>query len=138
MTSGQIEAIASEVVNRFLQQAMGRGPSSVNATLIPRGLVVRMSDVLTPAEACLTKRDQADPAQAEAIVREMRDRIVRASRLEITASLRAAIGRQASAVLHDLDPASGEEMMLFTFSADPAEPAGDHGHRPRRDRRTSA
>lgn len=135
MTTGQVEAFAADVVNRFLQQAMGRGPSTISATLLPRSLVVRMRDVLTPAEIRLTRGDQPDRPHAEAIVREMRDRIVRAGRVELANALRAAIGRQPSAVLHDLDPGSGEAMMIFTFATEATEPSGDHDHRSRRERR---
>lgn len=136
MTSGQIEALAAEVVNRFFQDSIGRGSTTIRASLMPRSLVVRLSGVLTPAEARLTRRDQPDRQRAESIVREMRDRIVRAGRDELAAALLVGIGRQPSAVLHDLDPGSGEEVMVFTFASGADGPEVERARRPRGDRRT--
>lgn len=117
MTNGQIEALAADVVNKFLLEAVGRGPSATTATLSHGMLVVHLRDVLTPAEKCLAKAGEPERDHAEAMVRGIRDRIVRAGRDELAAALRDSIGHQPAAVLHDTDPASGDEVLIFTFAA---------------------
>ena len=117
-TRGEIEAIAGDVVNRFLQRTVGRGPSATTVTFADAALVVHLRDVLTPAERSLTKVDESERSRAESMVRGIRDHIVRSGRAELAAALRDAVGRQPAAVLHDVDPSSGDEVVVFLFAAD--------------------
>lgn len=137
-TQGQVEALASDVVNKFLLRTMGRGSSVTTATLTPRVLVVHLRDVLTVTEKSLSNGEPQDRHRAEAMVRGIRDQIVRSGRDELAAALRDSIGRQPAAVLHDVDPASGDEVVVFTFAAEPASAGLAVVARPARDRRSSA
>jgi uncharacterized protein YbcI len=54
-TRGEIEAAISEIVSRFQQDYMGRGPKDIHTHLIGDLLVVRLRDILTAAEQHLIK-----------------------------------------------------------------------------------
>ena len=54
-TQGEIEAAICEVISRFEQDYMGRGPKDIHAHLIGDLLVVRLQGVLTAAEQHLAK-----------------------------------------------------------------------------------
>jgi len=113
-TCGEIEARAGEAVNGFLQRKIGRGASTVTATLDANALYVRLHDVLTLKERSLAG-SSAHPERGESMVREVRDHLVRECRGELAAALAGIVGRAPSAVLHDLDPASGDELIAFFF-----------------------
>jgi len=115
-TCGEIEARAGEAVNGFLQRKIGRGASTVTATIDANALYVRLQDVLTLKERNLA-RSGADPTRGAAMVREVRDLIVRENHDELSAALAGIVGTAPSAVLHDLDPASGDELIAFFFGA---------------------
>lgn len=114
-TVGQIEARACEEVNRFLQRTVGRGAADVSATFAKDALFVHLRDVLTHAERSLAAASGADAPRNEAMVREMRDLLVRRSREELSAVLAVIVGRESVAVLHDLDAATGHEVIAFLF-----------------------
>jgi len=114
---GEIEAQAGEAVNRFLQKAVGRGASTVSATLGAHALYVHLQDVLTIGERSLACRSSPQPGRGQSMVREARDHLVRESREELTAALAGIVGSTPSAMLHDVDPASGDELIAFLFAA---------------------
>ena len=116
-TCGQVEAIACEVVNKFLQQMVGRGASNVTAMLTPDVLLVHLRDVLTTVELTLANTTSEDGRSADSVVRAIRDQLVRRSRAQLARRLAEAIGRQPMAVLHDVEPTTGEEILVFTFAA---------------------
>lgn len=114
---GEIEAQAGEAVNRFLQKTVGRGASTVTATLGAHALYVHLHDVLTIGERSLSSAASAQPRRGQSMVREARDHLVRESRAELTATLAGIVGSTPSAMLHDVDPASGQELIAFLFAA---------------------
>lgn len=119
-TEGRIEARAGEEVNSFMQRAVGRGASTVTATLRQDALYVHLHDVLTPAERRLASSGGAETDRGESMVREVRDHLVRSSRGELAAALAGIIGRVPTAVLHDVDPGSGHEVIAFFFRPPPS------------------
>lgn len=114
---GEIEAQAGEAVNRFLQRAVGRGASTVTATLGAHALYVHLKDVLTLGERSLSCAASSQPGRGQSMVREARDHLVQESRAELTAALAGIVGSTPSAMLHDVDPASGDELIAFFFIA---------------------
>lgn len=115
-STGEIEAQAGEAVNKFLQRTVGRGASTVTATLGAHALYVHLQDVLTLGERSLACGAATEPSRGESMVREVRDHLVRGSRAELTLALAGIVGSTPSAMLHDVDPASGDELIAFFFS----------------------
>ncbi|MFM7033807.1 MAG: Na-translocating system protein MpsC family protein [Planctomycetia bacterium] len=115
-TDGQAEALACEIVNQCLQRMIGRGAGTVSATLTPCCLYVHLRDVLTTAERSLASTDGNSRTTSESLVREVRDRLVRQARGELAATLAASLGRHPQSVLHDVDPTTGDEVVVFTFA----------------------
>ena len=67
-TAGQIEATACEIVNRFIQDNMGRGAGTVTATLTRGLLVVHLRDMLTASEKNLTREGNGDGHGASTLI----------------------------------------------------------------------
>lgn len=121
-TTGQIEAAVCTIVTRFHRDVVGRGPGRVTASMQGDRLFVHLQGVLTTAEACLVDRDAAEGGCD--MIRALRDRLVRQSRAQLLESLGATVGRRAESLLHDVAPASDEEVFVVGFSS-----AGTAGRR---------
>ena len=115
-SAGQIEASACEIVNRFMQDNMGRGAGTVTATYARGLLLVHLSDMLTTSEKKLSCGCGVDDHSASTLIRSMRDQLVRQGRDALIEALATAIGRTPSSVLHDIDPTTADEILVFTFT----------------------
>ena len=117
---GQIEAAVCDLVTRFHRDAVGRGPGCVTASMQGDRLFVHLQGILTTAESCLVEGDAAPPGAGSDMIRALRDRIVRQAREQLLAALGATIGRRAESLLHDVAPATDEEVFVVGFARDDA------------------
>lgn len=121
-TTGQIEAAACDVVTRFHRDTIGRGPRSVTATLRTNMLFVHLEDVLTTAEKTVVSADSVDPARSIELIREMRNHLVQQARSELLAALSRTIGTRAVGMMHDIDPTTASEVLVFHLADQPHPP----------------
>ena len=113
---GQVEAAACDVITRFHRDVVGRGPDQISASLQGDCLFVHLRGVLTRAEETLRATDGQTPAQGEALIRTVRDEVVRRARDTLLDALSGTIGRRTESLLHDIAPDSDEEMFVVTFA----------------------
>jgi uncharacterized protein YbcI len=116
-TSGEIEAAICQVMSRFEQEYMGRGPKDVHAHLIGDLLVVRLKGVLTAAEQHLVKTLQAEKARD--LLKQVRVQLMEAARPILEAMVREITGVKVLSLHHDISTATGEEVVLFTLIESP-------------------
>ncbi len=115
-SAGQVEAAACDVITRFHRDVVGRGPDQISASLQGDCLFVHLRGVLTRAEETLRSTDGQTPAQGEALIRTVRDEVVRRARDTLLDALSGTIGRRTESLLHDIAPDSDEEMFVVTFA----------------------
>lgn len=115
-SAGQVEAAACDVITRFHRDVVGRGPDQISASLQGDCLFVHLRGVLTRAEETLRATDGQTPAQGEALIRTVRDEVVRRARDTLLDALSGTIGRRTESLLHDIAPDSDEEMFVVTFA----------------------
>jgi uncharacterized protein YbcI len=116
-TSGEIEAAICEVMTRFEQEYMGRGPKDVRAYLIGDLLVVRLRGVLTAAEQHLVKTLQADKGRD--LLKQVRIQLMEAARPIIEAMVQEIVSVKVLSLHHDISTVTGEEVVLFTLVEPP-------------------
>ncbi len=116
-TQGEIEAAICEVINRFEQGFMGRGPKDIRAHLIGDLLVVRLKGVLTAAEQQLVKALPADKGRD--LLKQVRTHLVETARPALEAMIQQITGIQPVSLHHDVSTVTGEEVLLFTLAAPP-------------------
>ena len=116
-TSGEIEAAICQVMSRFEQEYMGRGPRDVHAHLIGDLLVVRLQGVLTAAEQHLVKTLQAEKARD--LLKQVRIQLIEAARPILEAMVQEITGVKVLSLHHDISTAIGEEVVLFTLVGSP-------------------
>jgi uncharacterized protein YbcI len=77
-TEGELEAAICDVVNRFEQEYMGRGPKEIHTHLIGDLVVVRLTGVLTAAEKNLVKTLPSDKGRD--LLKQIRTHLVETAR----------------------------------------------------------
>jgi uncharacterized protein YbcI len=116
-TSGEIEAAICQVMSRFEQEYMGRGPKDVHAHLIGDLLVVRLKGVLTAAEQHLVNTLQAEKARD--LLKQVRNQLIEAARPILEAMVQEITDVKVLSLHHDISTATGEEIVLFTLVGSP-------------------
>jgi uncharacterized protein YbcI len=116
-TQGEIEAAISEVISRFGQDYMGRGPTDIHAHLLGDLLVVRLHGVLTAAEQHLVKSVSAEKGRD--LLKQVRTHLIETARPFIEAMVEKATGIKVVTMHHDISTRTGEEVILFTLARSP-------------------
>ena len=116
-TSGEIEAAICQVMSRFEQEYMGRGPKDVHAHLIGDLLVVRLKGVLTAAEQHLVNTLQAEKARD--LLKQVRNQLIEAARPILEAMVQEITDVKVLSLHHDISTATGEELVVFTLVGSP-------------------
>lgn len=124
MSNGQMEAAACDVVNGFLQRAMGRGATRITAVLRPDTLWVHLQGVLTQIERTLVCPESRHRSLGEALVRDGRSLLFRQGKEELIGAMTLAIGIETATILHAVDPSSGNEMIAFSLRLPASEADG--------------
>ena len=116
-TSGEIEAAICQVMSRFEQEYMGRGPKDVHTHLIGDLLVVRLHEVLTAAEQHLVKSLPVENGRD--LLKQVRIQLIEAARPILEAMVQEITGVKVLSLHHDISTTTGEEVVLFTLVAPP-------------------
>ncbi|MGH7411223.1 MAG: DUF2294 domain-containing protein [Candidatus Methylomirabilis sp.] len=125
-TKGQIEAEIRNTIIKFEMDFMGRGPSDVRAFILKDMVVVRLRDVLTPAEHQLAKNPEG-----ATIVKRMRENLIAQARDTLGKSIGKITGTDVVGLFTDIETTSGDRVLVFTLGSD-LEAALNNSPRPGR------
>ncbi len=117
-TRGELEAAACQVITRFEQEYMGRGPKTIHAHLVDDMLVIRLQGVLTAAEQQLVKTHPIDKGRG--LLKQVRCQLMETARPLLEALVLETTGVSVVSLHHDISTITGEEVVIFTLSAIPA------------------
>lgn len=121
-SQGEIEAAVCDVISRFQQEYMGRGPRDIHTHLIENKLFVHLQGVLTAAEQRLIEshaNGNGNGRGAE-LLKQLRSHLVLTGRPMLEKLVRDVTGAQPVSVHHDISTATGEEVIVFTLAAVPS------------------
>jgi len=121
-SQGEIEAAVCDVISRFQQEYMGRGPRDIHTHLIDNKLFVHLQGVLTAAEQRLIEshgNGNGNGRGAE-LLKQLRSHLVLTGRPMLEALVHEVTGTQPVSVHHDISTATGEEVIVFTLAAVPS------------------
>jgi uncharacterized protein YbcI len=113
-TKGQIEAEISKAMVRFKREQLGRGPADIRTQIVQDMVIVRMADMLTPAERSLVRAGSVD------LLKQVRTKLLENEREALNQMLREATGCEVISVYSDLNPESGERIIVFVLCASPS------------------
>ncbi len=109
-TRGQIEAAISDAMVCFERDRMGRVPGTIRTRLLKDMVIVRMVDVLSPAERAVLQDGATD------LVQQLRRRLLENERATLAGILQTVTGCPVLSVYVDLCPLTGERIILFTLN----------------------
>jgi uncharacterized protein YbcI len=116
-TQGEIESAICEVISRFEQDYMGRGPKDIRTYLLGDLIVVRLKGVLTAAEQHLVKSQT--PEKGRDLLKQVRTHLIETARPVMEAMVEEVTGIKVMSLHHDISTGTGEEVVLFTLEETP-------------------
>jgi uncharacterized protein YbcI len=116
-TQGEIEAAICEVITRFEQQFMGRGPKDIRTHLVDDLVIVRLQGVLTAAEQQLVTSLPVEKGRD--LLKQVRTQLIEAARPVIEALIAEVTGAKVLSLHHDISTSRGEEIVVLTLAEAP-------------------
>ena len=113
---GQVEEEVSQAVIRFEKEYMGRGPLEARTHLVEDLVVVRLKNVLTPAELSLT----ATGERGRELIKQMRQQLIETGAKRLCADVEKIVGVEVQSMHTDISTRTGERIIVFTLAARPA------------------
>jgi uncharacterized protein YbcI len=123
-TKGQIEADICEAVVRFEKEYLGRGPLEAKAYLLDDMVLVRLKDVLTPAEIRLASA--ADRKDGRELIKRLRITLLEQGRPLLESAVEEILGVKTKSLHTDISTVTGERVILFSLDG---PTAWGHGRR---------
>jgi uncharacterized protein YbcI len=116
-SQGEVEAAICDMVNRFEQEYMGRGPKEIHTHIIGDLVVVRLKGVLTEAERHLVKVLPSEKGRD--LLKQVRNHLVETARPMMEAMIQQVTGKTVVSLHQDISTKTGEEVILFTLAEAP-------------------
>lgn len=113
LTKGQLEDAIAKKILKFEKEYIGRGPERIKAYIHSDMVIVRESDFLTLAEKKLAATDQGVD-----LIREMRVKLIDASRRLLCEIITELTGLEVIALHSDISIEANERMMVFSLSGE--------------------
>jgi uncharacterized protein YbcI len=117
-TQGEIEAAICDGMSHFEQEYMGRGPKDIRAHLIGDFLVIRLKGVLTAAEQHLVRT--VPDVKGRDLLKQVRTQLIEVARPTLDHLVESITGIKPLSLHHDISTLTGEEVVIFTLSEQPA------------------
>jgi uncharacterized protein YbcI len=118
-TRGELEAEISQAIIRFEKEDMGRGPLETKTFLLDDLVVVRLKNVLTPAEHKLAQME--DRARGRDLVKLARQNLLEHGRELLEAVLWDILGVKVVSLHTDISTKTGERIIVFTMASKVAD-----------------
>lgn len=125
-TRGQIESEISEALVKFEKEYMGRGPLETKSYIIDDMLLVRLKNVLTPAELRLA--EAGAHKNGRELIKRVRITLLEQGRPLLEAEVERIVGVKVKSLHTDISTVTGERVLLFSLASAPNFPQGPHRH----------
>jgi uncharacterized protein YbcI len=112
-TRGQVEAEISKAMVRFKREQLGRGPADIRTQIVQDMVIVRMADMLTPAERALVRAGSVD------LLKQVRTKLLENEHEMLDRMLREVTGCEVATIYSDLCSRTGEQIIVFILRESP-------------------
>lgn len=109
-TKGQIEADISDAMVRLQREHTGRGPNQAHTYILEDMVLVRMQEVLTPAERQLTGNPHG-----QSLVKQFHQQMHEIARRELEQIIEAHTSCKVTSIHSDVSTKTGEQMSIFVL-----------------------
>lgn len=112
-TRGALEAEFTKAMIQLEKEHFGRGPLEARTFFISDMILVRLTGILTPAEAKL-----AESREGQDLVKETRRQLFEIARPMIAEAVTAVVGCQLISLHTDMSTKTGERIVVLTVDED--------------------
>jgi uncharacterized protein YbcI len=113
-TQGEIEAAVCDMISRFEQEYMGRGPKKINTYLLGDLLLVRLRGVMTEAEQQLVRT--LPVGKGRELVKQVRTQLIEAARPLMESLVHDVTGVKVLSLHQDISTVTAEELVVLTLA----------------------
>jgi len=107
----------SQAIIRFEKEFMGRGPLNARTYLIDDLVLVRLKNVLTPAELKLS--EVQDISRGRFLIKQMRQELIEQGRPLLDNIVNNILGIPVVSLHTDISAKTGERIIVFTLASSP-------------------
>lgn len=128
-TKGQIEAEISDQMVKLQREHTGRGPNQAHTYIVGDMVIVRMQEVLTPAERQLTGKPHG-----QSLVKQFHQQMHEIARKSLEQIVEDHTGCKVTSLHSDVSTKTGEQLSIYVLDRDLESllPRSKHEHPPRR------
>ena len=109
-TRGQIEAEISDAMVKFHRERTGRGPTQARTFLVEDLVIVRLQEVLTPAERQLTGNPHG-----QSLIKQFHQQMYEIARKDLEEIVETATGARVLSLHNDVSTKSGEQVAIYVM-----------------------
>ena len=113
----ELEKDIGQAIIRFEKEFMGRGPLETKAYVIDDMVLVRLKNVLTPAELKLSESES--PERGRYLIKQMRQELIERGRPLLDAVIKDILGVEVTSLHTDISSKTGERIIVFTLETRP-------------------
>ncbi|MEJ2053247.1 MAG: DUF2294 domain-containing protein [Calditrichaceae bacterium] len=113
-TKGQLEAEISIAIAKFEKEHLGRGPKQVNTYIVEDVILVRLMDVITPAEKTL-----AGMNNGVQLMKQARLSLIEGCRPVLEGIINDITGVNTISLHTDVSTRTGERIFVFCLEKNP-------------------
>lgn len=113
----ETEREISQAIIRFEKEFMGRGPLEARSYIIDDMVLVRLKNVLTPAELKLVESEESK--RGRYLIKQVRQELIEQGRPLLDAALNGILGVHVVSLHTDISTNTGERIIVFTLKKRP-------------------
>ena len=117
MNQRDTEREISQAIVRFEKEYMGRGPLEARVFIIEDMVLVRLKNVLTPAELKLAESESGE--RGRYLIKQVRQELLESARPLLDAVIRNICGIDVVSLHTDISSKTGERIIVFTLQHRP-------------------
>jgi uncharacterized protein YbcI len=111
------EREVSKAIVRFEKEFMGRGPLDARTFIIEDMVLVRLKNVLTPAELKLAESEPGK--RGRHLIKQVRQELIEQGRPLLNAVIKDILGLEVVSLHTDISSKTGERVIVFTLEGRP-------------------
>jgi uncharacterized protein YbcI len=110
----------SQAIVRFEKEYMGRGPLDAKVFIIEDMVLVRLKNVLTPAELKLAEAERGE--RGRYLIKQVRQELLERARPLLDTVIKDICGIDVCSLHTDISSKTGERIIVFTLQQRPEFP----------------
>src|SRR5262245_36759288 len=109
-SKGQVEAEISDAMVRLHRERTGRGPTQARTYIVEDMVIVRLQEVLTPAE-----RQLLGNPHGPSLIKQFHQQMHEIARRDLEHIVEQAAGARVTSVHNDVSTKTGEQVAIFVL-----------------------